>query len=117
MNRRSNIQKIRDRIREVVHQEQDALQRLEDLVSLEQPDANDIGAVESELERLNARSAALIEELNLSALGGPQFRGRRRVRQRPFREIVLDLLDELGIPSPPRVVSEYAVARLGAPLP
>jgi hypothetical protein len=42
---------------------------------------------------------------------------RSRAGQRPMREQVLDILDELGVPNSPRVISEYATACFGLELP
>jgi hypothetical protein len=89
--------------------------------SLKDPEANAaaLERVDQELSRLAARRTELLTELRLAraqvAEPAPLLTGL--VGQRPMREQVLDILDELAVPASPRVISEIAVARYGRPLP
>jgi hypothetical protein len=60
-----------------------------------------------------------MHELRVAQFESPERLGayRNRAGQRPMREQVLDILDELGVPNSPRVISEYALACLGIDLP
>ncbi len=60
-----------------------------------------------------------MHELRVAQFELPERFGAYRARagQRPMREQVLDILDELGVPNSPRVISEYALACLGIELP
>jgi hypothetical protein len=71
------------------------------------------------IKKLSAERAFLMEELRLAEFETPDKFGEylSRTAQRPTREIVLDVLDELKVPVPPRVISEYCMATLNLGVP
>lgn len=78
-----------------------------------------IERTQREINRLAARQTQLVAELRLTQFEAPDRYGAHGglVGQRPMRELVLDILDELGVPSPPRVISDFAMATHGYALP
>lgn len=78
-----------------------------------------IERAQREINRLAAQQTRLVAELRIARLdsadrlGGPGA----LAGQRPLRELVLDALDELGVPAPPRVVSDFAAVAHGWTLP
>jgi hypothetical protein len=70
------------------------------------------------VKKLSAERTHLMEELRLAQFDTPERYGRYRLRarQRPMREQVLDIVDELSVPVSPRVVSDYATVVLNFPL-
>jgi hypothetical protein len=110
---------IRTKIGEAIRQKQDALQRMEDVVADPAATPAMIESAQAEVERLTAVWKRLMHDLRVAQFEAPERFGAYRTRagQRPFREQVLDILDELGVPNSPRVVSEYALTCLGIDLP
>ncbi len=82
-------------------------------------DATAIDQVQRQLNRMAAEHTQLLTEWRLARahVAEPSSPYARLVGQRPMREQVLDILEELGAPASPRVISEIAVARYGRPLP
>ncbi|MCC6630131.1 MAG: hypothetical protein IT340_22350 [Chloroflexi bacterium] len=78
-----------------------------------------IERTQREVNRLAARQAQLVAELRLARLEVPDRYGAPGglAGQRPLRELVLDTLAELGVPAPPRVISDFALATRGYALP
>ena len=78
-----------------------------------------LDSAQAEVDRLTAVWSRLMHELRVAQFESPERFGvyRTRAGQRPMREQMLDILDELGVPNSPRVVSEYALACLGLELP
>jgi hypothetical protein len=110
---------LRRRVRELVKQKQDALGRLADVIERSGSSGAEIVEAQQDVEKLTAKYGRLMAEMRADQMEHTQtaVSSRSRVGQRPFRELVLDLLDEIGVPSSPRVVSEYALSRLGLDLP
>lgn len=71
------------------------------------------------IKKLTAQRAYLMEELRLAQFEDSDRFGpyRTRVGQRPIREVVLDLLDELEVPVNPRMISDYCLATLHINIP
>lgn len=93
----------------------DALQEL-----LNDPEASTaaIDQAQRQLTRLAAEHTQLLTDWRLARGHGAEPSSHAGlVGQRPLREQVLDILDELEVPASPRVISEVAVARYGRPLP
>lgn len=103
---------LRERLAQLA-QKQQALQA-EFAQLLQNPRATSaaIERTQREINRLAARQTQLVAELRLAQLEGPDRYGARGglAGQRPLRELVLDTLDELGVPAPPRMISDFAMA-------
>lgn len=114
-----SIETIRTKIGEAIRLKQDALQRMEDVVGDPAATPAMIESAQAEVERLTSVWKRLMHDLRVAQFEAPERFGAYRTRagQRPFREQVLDILDELGVPNSPRVVSEYALTCLGIDLP
>jgi hypothetical protein len=71
-----------------------------------------IDKADARVKQLTSERNHLVEELRLAEFETPDRFGpyRRGAGQRPMREQILDLVDELGVPVFPRTVSEYALA-------
>jgi len=112
-------ERIRTKIGEAIRLKHDALQRMEDVLGDPATTPAMIESAQAEVERLTAVWKRLMHDFRVAQLEAPERFGayRTRVGQRPLREQVLDILDELGVPNSPRVVSEYALACLGIDLP
>ena len=74
---------------------------------------------DTQVKRLGAERTRLIEELRLAQFEAPERFGlyRPRAGQRPMREQILDLVDELAVPVMPRTIFDYALATLNLSLP
>jgi len=116
---RQTLETIRAKIGEAIGAKQEALRKMETLLSDPQSSAVAIDSAQADIERLTAAWSRLMHELRVAQFELPERFGAYRTRagQRPMREQVLDILDELGVPNSPRVVSEYALACLGIELP
>jgi hypothetical protein len=78
-----------------------------------------IERAQREINRVAAQQTRLVAELRIARLdSADRFGGPGALAgQRPLRELVLDTLDELGVPAPPRVMSDFAVVAHGWTLP
>lgn len=110
---------IRARLASSLEKQRELLDTLQELVK--DPDANAVAIdhAQRQLSRAAAEHSQLLTEWRLArarvAETSSPYAGL--VGQRPLREQVLDILEELGVPASPRVISELAVARYGRPLP
>ena len=88
---------------------------------LENPDATAVAIdqAQQQLQRATADHTRLLTEWRLAKARSaePSLPQARLVGQRPMREQVLDILDELGVPASPRVIGEVAAALFGRALP
>lgn len=111
--------RARQRLAHILEKQRAALQELGHLLSARQASAAAIDQAQVRINRLNAEYARLVQDLKLAQLEAPGRYGayRSRAGQRPMRELVLDIIDELGVPCPPRVVSEFALACMDLHLP
>jgi hypothetical protein len=110
--------RIRRRIAAVVDEQRSALKRLEELLAT--PDAQPAAIAETQqaLNRLTAEHTRLLTEWRLATAQVREDQpAYSRAGGRPLRERVLDVLDEIGVPAPPRVVSEVATLSYGMTLP
>jgi hypothetical protein len=114
-----SLETIRAKINEAIKAKQDSLAKVGNLLSDPATSPAMLDAAQAEDDRLSAVWSRLMHELRVAQLESPDRFGayRPRAGQRPMREQVLDILDELGVPNSPRVVSEYAQACLGIELP
>jgi len=115
----NSIDKVREKISEAIKAKQEALQRMESLLGNPSTTLAAVDAAQNEVDRLTAVWSRLMHELRVAQFESPERFGAYRTRagQRPMREQVLDIIDELGVPNSPRVVSEYALTCLGIELP
>ncbi len=95
------------------------MQRVESVLDDQSATPAALDAAQSDVDRLTAQWSRLMHELRVLQFESPERFGAYRARagQRPMREQVLDILDELGVPNSPRVISEYALTCLGVELP
>ncbi len=101
-------------------QEQQALQaEFAQLVQDPQATSAAIERTQREINRLAARQTRLVAELRLAQLEAPERYGAHGglAGQRPLRELVLDILDEIGVPAAPRLINDLAMATHGYALP
>lgn len=92
--------------------------RLQKLVASPEADLAEFARLESELARLGAERTRLMAALR--AAEGPAAAvavTRNTHGGRPLREIALDAVDGLGVPSAPRIISDFGQARYGVTLP
>jgi hypothetical protein len=115
----TNTKQLQKRISEIGKAKREAMDAVEALLAEPRSTAAAIDAAQSEVDRLTAAWNRLIHEVRVREFESPTRFGTYRTRagQRPLREQLLDILDELGVPSSPRVVSDYAFACLGVELP
>jgi hypothetical protein len=115
----SLVPRIRQRLSSVVAKQQAALADVARLLSDSRASAAAIEIAQERVNKFSAEHRRLMDELKLAQLEEPERYGvyRPKAGQRPIREQVLDILDELGVPSSPRTVSEFAVASIGLEIP
>jgi hypothetical protein len=110
---------LKFRLAAVVKKQRAALDRLG--VLLTNPDATraSIEDAQALVERFAAQYQRLIQELKLAELEKTERFGSHNSRsgQRPMRELVLDILDEIGVPCSPGTLSECAAVWTGIQLP
>jgi hypothetical protein len=113
------IDRIRQRLSDVVAKQQAALGEVGRLASDSKASRAAIEIAQERVDKLTAEQRRLMDELKLAQLEGPERYGvyRPKAGQRPIREQVLDILDELGVPSSPRTVSEFAMASMDLEIP
>jgi hypothetical protein len=116
---KKNLGQIQARLTSTLRKQQELSETLQGLLQDPEAKAAAMERVDQELSRLAARRTELLTELRLARtqVAEPAALYPGLVGQRPMREQVLDILDELTVPSSPRVISEVAVARYGRPLP
>jgi hypothetical protein len=111
--------RLRERLAKLSEKHRAALDTFERLVADPNAPFAELEAADASVKKLAAERAHLMEELRLAQFEEPERFGpyRGRAGQRPMREVVLDITDELGVAVSPRVVSDYAVATLGMSIP
>jgi hypothetical protein len=113
----SHVEQVRKRLAASIEKHRSALRAFEELLKDPNPAAGNIDRAQRELKRLAAEHAHLLAEWRL-ATASERLGGHAGLAgQRPLREQVLDVLEEIGVPASPRVISEVAAARYGCPLP
>ena len=113
----SKVERVRKRFAASIEKHWSALCAFEDLLKDPNPPAGNVDRAQQELKRLAAEHAHLLTEWRLATSSERPGSYVGFAGQRPLREQVLDVLDEIGVPAPPRVISEVAAARYGRPLP
>jgi hypothetical protein len=113
------INKLRERLAKLSEKHRNALDTFERLVADPKAPFAELETADTAVKKLSAERAHLMEDLRLAQFEEPDRFGpyRGRAGQRPIREVVLDIADELGVPISPRLISDYAVATLGMSIP
>jgi hypothetical protein len=113
------IDRLRERLAKLSVKHRAELDAFERLVADSTAPFAELEEADASVKKLAAERAHLMEELRLAQFEEPERFGpyRGRAGQRPVREVVLDLTDELGVAVSPRLVSDYAVATLGLSIP
>jgi hypothetical protein len=115
----SDTMRLKARYAALIKKQQTALGELGELLRNPGSSSTAIDELQATVARLNAQQLRIIQELKLSDLEKPERYGSYNTRsgQRPIREVVLDILDELGVPSSPGTLSECAAVWSGMSIP
>ena len=115
----SDTMRLKARYTALVKKQQAALAELSELLRDPASSSTAINEIQATVARLNAQQQRIIQELKFSDLEKPERYGSYNARsgQRPIREVVLDILDELGVPSSPGTLSECAAVWSGMLIP
>src|SRR3954447_18969224 len=115
----SRADKIRARLVQISEKYREALAQANQIVADASASFAAIEEADARVKRLSAERTRLMEEFRLTQYQAPERFGpyRQRAGQRPMREQILDLVDELGVPVQPRIVFDYALATLNLSLP
>ena len=111
--------RLRQRLAKISEQHRSALDSFERLLANPKASFAELDAADAAVKKLSADRTHLMEDLRLAQFEEPDRFGvyRGRAGQRPMREIILDVVDELGVPASPRLISDYALATLGLSIP
>lgn len=111
--------RVRANLTKVSEKHRAALDAFERLVGNQNAPFAELEAADSNVKKLAAERARLMDDLRLAQFEEPERFGpyRGRAGQRPIREVVLDITDELGVAVSPRIVSDYAAATIGMNIP
>src|ERR1017187_1301333 len=111
--------RLRAKLGKVSEKHRAALDIFERLIADPKAPFAELEAADSSVKKLAAERAHLMEDFRLAQFEDPERFGpyRSRAGQRPMRELVLDITDELGVAISPRIVSDYAVATLETSIP
>src|SRR5260370_4341739 len=115
----SDTMRLKARYAALVKKQQAALGELSELLRDPASSSTAINEIQATVARLNAQQQRIIQELKFSDLEKPERYGSYNARsgQRPIREVVLAILDELGVPSSPGTLSECAAVWSGMLIP
>jgi hypothetical protein len=96
-----------------------AAEKFQSLVSDKNATPADIETLAREQGRLASRQAQLMTTLKVLHLEAPDQFGAYDVAaaQRPLREQILDVVEAIGVPASPRLLSQFAAIRYGLSLP
>jgi hypothetical protein len=113
------LDRIRTRLAASLEKQRELLDAFEGLLKDPEADAAAIDQAQRQLHRMAAEHTQLLTQWRLARahVAEPPLLYAGFVGQRPMREQVLDILEELGVPASPRVISEISVACYGRPLP
>jgi hypothetical protein len=111
--------RLKARLTAVISKQREALDQLGRLLSKTGSTPASIQSSQEIVTRLTAQYQRLVQELKVADLEKPERYGSANSRsgQRPIRELVLDILDEIGVPSSPGTLSECAAVWAGITLP
>jgi len=110
---------LKARLAMIVKKQQAALDQLATLLAESNSSAASIESAQVAVARLSAQYQRLVQELKMADLEKPERYGSYNARsgQRPIREVVLDILDEMGVPCSPGTLSECAAVWGGTAIP
>lgn len=114
---KNNIAMVRKRLEQCLAETAELSDRFHAYVSDPQASIEELARLESELARLGAERTRLMAALRAAEGAAAAFAPRKGQGGRPLREVVLDVVDTLGVPSTPRIVSDFGRARYGANIP
>ncbi len=119
MDTKSQLDRLRAKLAKIAEKYGVALAEFERVVANPKSTFAALEESDGRVKKLSAERTRIMEEFRLAQFEAPERFGAYRSRsgQRPLREQALDLVDELGVPVSPRVVSDYAAAVLNAALP
>jgi hypothetical protein len=108
---------IQRRLTKIVGQQQDLLTQFNQ--ALVGGDTAQQAALQKQIHRLSAEMQRLTDDLRYAQNESRTTlsRPRARVAGKAMREIVLDILDEVGVPLAPSTISEFAQATTGIDVP
>lgn len=111
--------KIRAQLARVAAKQRELLESFHLLLTKGNGTTAELERAQREQSRLAAEQTRLLAELRIAQLETPQRFGSYSAAagQRPMREQVLEMLDEIGVPSAPRTISEFAAAYCSLSLP
>lgn len=104
----SNTIRLKTRFAALVKKQQAALAELGEIIANPASSSTAINDAQAAVARLSSRQQRIAQELKLCDLEKPERYGSYNARsgQRPIREVVLDILDEVGVPVSPGTLSE-----------
>lgn len=111
--------RIRARLAASLEKQRELFDAFQGLLKDSGADAAAIDQAQRQLSRMAAEHTQLLTEWRLARarVAEPSSSYAGLVGQRPMREQILDILDEIGVPASPRVIGEIAAARYGRVLP
>jgi hypothetical protein len=113
----TNAQAIQRRLDTIISRQQSLLAAFSSVIG-----SGDIarqGQIQKELSRLSAEMQRLTEELRYAEIEERPAgaRARSRAPGKTMRELVLDIVDEVGVPLAPATISEFSQITTGVDLP
>jgi len=115
----ADLTALKKRLSAVAEKQQAALKELTELLADPKSSAGSLEACQKTIARLAAQQQRIAQELRMADFERPERYGAYNARsgQRPIREILLDILDEVGVPSSPGTLSECAAVLAGVSIP
>jgi hypothetical protein len=112
------LTRIRARLSHVLQQQQECAAALQQLIEDPNTTATAIAVAQRRLTRVAAEQSRLLTDLRIAQMEAQDSPARPggRAGGRPFREDVLDTIDEIGVASGPRAICEFAFACCNRPL-
>jgi hypothetical protein len=109
--------RLRQRMAVILERHASAVQEYKDLVLSGKATLAQKARVQEKMQRLWNEYVRLEEELSIASAEESLRSVGYSVYQRPMREVILDVLDELSVPTAPRSIDEYARASRGVSTP
>jgi hypothetical protein len=110
---------VRRQLALLAKKQRETAEKFQSLLSEENANHSDIEGLAREQNRLANRQVQLMTTWKVLHLEAPDQFGAYEVvaAQRPLREQVLDVLEAIGVPTSPRLLSQFAAIRYGLALP
>ncbi|MBL8806185.1 MAG: hypothetical protein JNN22_04995 [Rhodospirillales bacterium] len=108
-----NVTDIQRRLTQVVEQQQQLLNGFNE--ALAKADTAEQAVIQKQLHRLSSEMQRLTDDLRYAQneTHAVSARPRARATGKTLRELVLDILDEIGVPLAPSTISEFSQATTG----